>query len=93
MTPSLELSNQRDDLRFVAALVLARTARAWGQPAKPAAPHNVTVAQIVDTSPEQQDVSRDFLIGARAARQDINATGRVKGQPVHHQSVQGDGSH
>lgn len=92
MTPSLRLPTRRDELRFAAALVLARTASAWGQPAKPAAAHSITVAQIVDTSPEQQDVSKDFLIGARAAWQGINATGGLKGRPVHHQSVEVDGS-
>lgn len=44
----------------------------------------LTVAQIVDTSPEQHDVSRDFIVGARAAWAAVNAEGGVRGQRVRH---------
>jgi hypothetical protein len=33
----------------------------------------------VDTSQEQQDVAKDFLIGSRAAWQDINLKGGLRG--------------
>lgn len=42
------------------------------------------IVQIVDTSTLQQDVSKDFLIGARAAWQAINAQGGLQGRPVRH---------
>ena len=51
-----------------------------------------TVAQVVDTSTAQQDVSKDFLIGSRAAWQDINAKGGVRGRPVQHLSIEVDGT-
>lgn len=92
MTPSTELPSRRDELRFVATLVLARTASAWGQPAKPAAAHSITVAQVIDTWHQQQDVSTDLLIGARAPWQDINAKVGLKGRAVQHQSVVVGGS-
>ena len=38
------------------------------------------MAQIHDTSAAQQDVSKDFLIGSRAAWQDINAKGGLRGR-------------
>ena len=38
-----------------AILVRAQTARSW------------VIAQIVDTTAQQQDVSKDYLIGSRAA--------------------------
>jgi ABC-type branched-subunit amino acid transport system substrate-binding protein len=60
----------------------------WGQPAKGA----ITIAQIFDSSPEQQDVSKDFLIGSRAFWQDINARGGLKGRHVQHQNIDVDGS-
>jgi ABC-type branched-subunit amino acid transport system substrate-binding protein len=84
-------AGRRTALRYAAALVLARTAAAWAQPGKPAG-HPVTVAQIVDMSPEQRDVSKDFLIGSRAAWQHINSRGGIKGRPVVHQSLEVDAS-
>jgi ABC-type branched-subunit amino acid transport system substrate-binding protein len=42
------------------------------------------VAQIVDTSPKQIDVTKDFLVGSRAAWQDINAKGGLRGKTVRH---------
>lgn len=50
------------------------------------------IAQIVDTSAQQQDVSKDFLIGSRAAWQDINARGGLLGRPVKHLSIDTDGT-
>ena len=60
--------------------VRAQPARSW------------MVAQIVDTSAQQQDVSKDYLIGARAAWQEINAQGGLLGRPVKHLSLETDGS-
>lgn len=50
------------------------------------------VAQVIDTSAAQQDVSKDFVIGSRAAWQDINARGGVRGRLVQHQSIEFDGT-
>ena len=52
----------------------------------------VAVAQIVDLSAPQQDVSRDFLIGSRAAWADFNARGGLRGQAVQHLVLETDGS-
>ena len=57
-----------------------------------AASRPVTVAQFVDTSAQQQDVSKDFLIGSRAAWQEINVKGGLHGRPVRHASIEVDGS-
>lgn len=53
-------------MQGAAAALLATTATAWGQPGK-AGGRGIVVAQIVDSSPAQQDLARDFLIGSRAA--------------------------
>lgn len=53
---------------------------------------SLTLAQIVDMSITQQDISKDFLIGSRAAWQEINARGGVKGQKVTHWTLETDGS-
>ncbi len=52
----------------------------------------VAVTQIVDMSPLQQDISRDFLIGSRTAWQEFNAKGGLKGRPVEHKVLETDGS-
>jgi ABC-type branched-subunit amino acid transport system substrate-binding protein len=52
----------------------------------------VAVAQIVDFSQAQQDVSKDFLIGSRAAWQDINQRGGLRGRQVQHMSIETDGT-
>ncbi len=65
----------------------------WSQPGKPAAAsRNVVVAQIVDFSQAQQDVSKDFLIGSRAAWQDINQRGGIRGRQVQHLAIETDGT-
>jgi ABC-type branched-subunit amino acid transport system substrate-binding protein len=84
-------AGRRNALRCAAALVLARTTAAWAQPGKPAG-RPIVLAQIVDMSSEQRDVSKDFLIGSRAAWQDINSRGGIKGRPVVHQSLEVDAS-
>lgn len=50
------------------------------------------VAQFQDTSAAQQDVTKDFVIGSRAAWQDVNARGGVRGRLVQHVSIEVDGS-
>ena len=52
----------------------------------------LVVAQIHDASAAQQDVSKDFLIGSRAAWQDINARGGLRGRAVEHRSIEVDGT-
>lgn len=53
----------------------------------------IAVAQIVDLSPQNQDVSRDFLIGSRAAWTDINArSGGIRGRAVEHVVFETNGS-
>ena len=64
---------------------------AWAQPGRKGG-KPLTVAQIVDTSADQQDVAKDFLIGSRAAWQDINSKGGLRGRPVQHTSIEVDGT-
>lgn len=74
-----------------AAALGAPTVPAWAQPGK-GQPRALMVAQIVDYSLAQQDVSKDFLIGSRAAWQDINARGGVRGRPIQHLAFETDGT-
>lgn len=101
MNLPIQIGRRRCLLSCAAALVLSTTENAWAQPDKAGAPRStgksaaargITIAQITDFSPQQQDVSKDFLIGSRAAWQDINARGGLKGARVQHQSIEVDGT-
>ncbi len=85
--------NRRHLLKGAGLAAATSALPAWSQPGKPmAASRNVVVAQIVDFSQAQQDVSKDFLIGSRAAWQDINQRGGIKGRQVQHLSIETDGT-
>ena len=84
---------RRGVLRSTAGLAIGTAAPAWPQTEKIAGiPRAVMVAQIVDNTPSQLDVSRDFLIGSRAAWQEINAKGGVNGRAIQHLAFEVDGS-
>jgi ABC-type branched-subunit amino acid transport system substrate-binding protein len=74
--------------------LLAGAAACVGLPAAAQRPalRPIAVAQLLDTSPAEQDVAKDFVIGARAAWQDINSRGGVRGRPVQHLVLDVDGS-
>jgi len=92
--PSPDSSFNRRQLLHRASLLTASTAiPGWAQPGKPAASsRGVAIAQVVDFSQAQQDVSKDFLIGSRAAWQDINSRGGIRGRQVQHLAVETDGT-
>ncbi|CAM8652588.1 Leucine-binding protein domain containing protein [Comamonadaceae bacterium] len=50
------------------------------------------VVQMVDMSAGQIDVSKDFLVGSRAAWQEFNARGGIRNRPVRHVVLEVDGS-
>lgn len=50
------------------------------------------IAQLHDGSAGEQDVAKDFVIGSRAAWQDINSRGGLKGRAVRHLTVETDGT-
>lgn len=85
--------NRRELLQCATWSAAGATLPAWAQPGKAAASsRSVVVAQVVDFSQAQQDVSKDFLIGSRAAWQDINARGGIRGRQVQHLALETDGS-
>lgn len=73
----------------VAACTLAKPA--WAQRPKPQSSAGA-VFQVVDMSAGQIDISKDFLIGARSAWQELNARGGMRGKPVRHVVAEVDGS-
>ncbi len=85
--------SRRQWLQRTSLLAAAAAAPGWAQPGKPAASsRGVIVAQVVDFSQAQQDVSKDFLIGSRAAWQDINSRGGIRGRQVQHLALETDGT-
>ncbi|MBI3531332.1 MAG: ABC transporter substrate-binding protein [Burkholderiales bacterium] len=90
---SKSLLNRRRLLTGAVGLPFLTAQPTWAQALKQTlTARNLSIAQIVDTSTTQQDVSRDFLIGSRAAWQDINARGGVRGRPIQHLVLEVDGS-
>jgi ABC-type branched-subunit amino acid transport system substrate-binding protein len=79
--------NNDNDPGAAAALALPTLA----QP-RTAASRPLVVAQLCDVSAAAQDVSRDFVIGTRAAWQDIDKRGGLRGRPVQHLVLEVDGS-
>jgi ABC-type branched-subunit amino acid transport system substrate-binding protein len=89
----------KSGVRFAAVSPALVSALAWHpSPAQSQITSNrnsnrsVIVGQIVDMSSSQQDVSKDFLVGCRAAWQDINARGGVRGRSVTHLALETDGT-
>lgn len=88
--PSPQNPHRRATLRTLVGLGLAASAPLWAQPSKTT--RGITVAQIADMSTSQIDVSKDFLVGSRAAWQEINARGGLQGNAVKHMVIEVDGS-
>lgn len=86
------LLNRRTVLSAVGAACAAIGATPF-VPARAQEQRAIAVAQIVDLSPQNQDVSRDFLIGSRAAWADLNArSAGIRGRAVQHLVLETDGS-
>lgn len=84
------LLSRRQWLQGASLLGAGAASPGWAQPEK--SPRSITVAQLLDFSPSQQDISKDFLIGSRAAWQDINLRGGIRGHLVQHVAVETDGT-
>lgn len=85
--------NRRRILQGASVLAASAVASLRAQPGKSVnAARGLVVAQVVDYSLAQQDVSKDFLIGSRAAWQDINSRGGIRGRKVQHLALGTDGS-
>lgn len=95
--PAVSL-NRRHWIRWTAAASAAMAGEVMAQPLPASTPRNadaersLVVAQIVDMSAGQQDVSRDFLVGSRSAWQDLNTRGGVRGRTVQHVTIETDGT-
>ncbi len=93
MSSSKSPSNRRTWLKKSCLSSAMVALPGWAQPGRPTAgQRSVTIAQIVDLSQAQQDVSKDFLIGSRAVWQDVNLRGGLRGRQVQHLSIETDGT-
>ncbi len=92
MSPTHNASRRRG-LQIAGGLCLAALSPSWAQSPKAAkTAHTLTVAQIVDTSTSQIDVTKDFLVGSRAAWQEINGRGGLQGAQVRHLVLETNGT-
>ena len=89
---TLPVLPRRQWLQLCAGATLAPHFGAFAQSGGKEAERPIVIAQLADMSPSQQDVSRDFLIGSRAAWQDLNARGGLQGRPVQHLAMEVQGS-
>lgn len=88
----LKQKNRRTILRGAIGLAASATMPLWAQSKKSTPAAAVVIAQIVDNSVDQIDVSRDFLIGSRTAWREINLKGGIKGRPVQPMTLDVDGT-
>lgn len=85
--------SRRSAVRTLASLTLASATPIWAQSSRAAqGSRATTVAQIVDMSTSQIDVSKDFLVGSRTAWQEINTRGGLQGSAVKHLVIEVDGT-
>lgn len=95
--PAVSL-NRRHWIRWTAAASAAMAGEVMAQPLPASTPRNsdgdrpLVVAQVVDLTFGQQDISRDFLVGSRTAWQDLNKRGGVRGRTVQHVTIETDGT-
>lgn len=84
-TPFTNSSTRRHLLTGAIGCAVSALAPAWAQTPKSIPDGKpLVIGQIIDLSPHTMDVSRDFLIGSRAAWSDINRTGGIRGRLVQH---------
>lgn len=87
------LSSRRRFLQQASLAAACAAAPALAQPGKTSTvSRSVVIAQLVDVSQTQQDVSKDFLTGSRAAWQDTNLRGGLRGRQVEHLAFETDGT-
>jgi len=89
LSPNLR---RRTVLLGAATLGLAQATATWAQPQRVAGTKTPTLVQIADTSAGQIDVTKDFVTGTRAAWQEINTKGGLRGRPVALQTLEVDGT-
>ena len=82
---------RRTVLLGATSLGLAHATATWAQPQRPGGKNPILV-QIADTSTSQIDVTKDFATGTRAAWQEINAKGGLRGRPLSLQTLEVDGT-
>jgi ABC-type branched-subunit amino acid transport system substrate-binding protein len=84
-------ASRRSFLRITGAASTLAITSSWAM-AQGSSSRGPMVAQVVDSSNQTQDISKDFVVGSRTAWQEINAAGGIRGQAVRHNVIETDGS-
>lgn len=85
-------SGKRSLLRYGVASMAAASLSGLSDSSCAQEPDALVVAQVVDMSTQQQDVSRDFVAGSRVAWQTLNMRGGIRGRKIRHVVMETDGS-
>lgn len=84
---------RRRAINLLGGLAATTIAPAWAQTERnPGAAKTLTVVQVADVSASQIDVSKDFVVGSRAAWQDMDAMGGTRSRAVRHRTMDVGGS-
>jgi len=83
--------NRRNLVKYCATGMAASLAR-FGSFSLAAEHEAISIAQVVDMSAGQQDVSRDFMAGSKVAWQNLNARGGIRGRKIQHLVMEVDGT-
>lgn len=75
----MQIDSNRRNLLTYCATGLVSSLVGIGPLSFAAEPESITIAQIVDMSAGQQDVSRDFMAGSKVAWQNLNTKGGIRG--------------
>lgn len=89
----MQISSNRRMLVKYCAASMAGSVMGWSSSLSRAAePDAIAIAQVVDMSAGQQEVSRDFMAGSKVAWQNLNAKGGIRGKKIQHLVMEVDGT-
>lgn len=88
----MQIDSNRRNLLTYCATGLVSSLVGIGPLSFAAEPESITIAQIVDMSAGQQDVSRDFMAGSKVAWQNLNTKGGIRGRKIQHLVMEVDGT-
>ncbi|MGV3682239.1 MAG: ABC transporter substrate-binding protein [Acidovorax sp.] len=89
----MQISSNRRKLVKYCAASMAGSVMGWSSSLSRAAePDAIAIAQVVDMSAGQQEVSRDFMAGSKVAWQNLNAKGGIRGKKIQHLVMEVDGT-
>ncbi|MES2609875.1 MAG: ABC transporter substrate-binding protein [Pseudomonadota bacterium] len=88
----MQINSNRRSLVKYCATGMAASLMGFGPFSHAVDAEPMAIAQVVDMSAGQQDVSRDFMAGSKVAWQNLNARGGIRGRKIQHLVMEVDGT-